>query len=109
MSQETQAGRGLQHWMERVVREADKVRGGFDPDPVHDLRVAIRRCRSIADGFRMIDPQPAWKKMRRAGKAVFAALGDLRDVQVQMNWVEKLGGEGDAVREKLLAHFRERE
>jgi len=101
--------RGLQYWMLRVIDEAEKVRGGFEADPVHDLRVAIRRCRSIADGFRMIDPYPAWKKMRKAGKALFSALGDLRDVQVQMDWVKHLSAEGDPVRERLMAHFQQRE
>jgi CHAD domain-containing protein len=101
--------RGLQYWMERVIEEAGKVGNSFDPNPVHDLRVAIRRCRSIADGFRMIDPHPAWKKMRRAAKPVFSALGDLRDVHVQMEWAEKLGPEDDPVRQKLIAHFRQRE
>lgn len=109
MPPETKLERGLRYWMERVIGEADKVRAGFEADPVHDLRVAIRRCRSIADGFRMLDPQPAWKKMRREGKLLFSALGDLRDVQVQMEWVEKLGAEGDPVRDKLMAHFRQRE
>jgi CHAD domain-containing protein len=109
MAQPAKVTRGLQFWMERVVEEAEKVRGGFEADPVHDLRVAIRRCRSIGDGFRMLDPHPVWKKMRRAGKTVFAALGNLRDVQVQMEWVEKLGAEGDPVREKLMVQFRQRE
>ncbi len=109
MAQEEKQERGLQYWMERAVEESAKARNGFEMDPVHDLRVAIRRCRSVADGLRMIDPHPAWKKMRRAGKAVFSALGDLRDVQVEMDWVQKLGAEGDPVRERLMAHFRQRE
>jgi exopolyphosphatase/guanosine-5'-triphosphate,3'-diphosphate pyrophosphatase len=103
------AERGLRYWMERVVKEAEKAGNGFEADPVHDLRVAIRRCRSMADGFRMLDPHPAWKKARGAAKTVFSALGDLRDVQVQMEWVQKLGAEGDPVREKLMAHIQQRE
>lgn len=109
MAQDSKSERGLQYWMERVLEEAGKAQNGFDPDPVHDLRVAIRRCRSIADGFRMIDPHPDWKKMRREGKTLFSALGDLRDDQVQMEWVEKLGAAEDPVREKLMQHFRNRE
>ena len=109
MTPETKPERGLKYWMERTVQEAENVGTAFDPDPVHDLRVAIRRCRSIADGFRMIDPHSAWRKMRREGKVLFSALGDLRDVQVQMEWVQKLGAENDPVRERLMAHFRQRE
>jgi len=109
MAEETKQERGLQYWMERVIQEADKARAGFEADPVHDLRVAIRRCRSMADGFRMLDPNPAWQKMRKAGKAVFSALGELRDVQVQMEWLEKLSQAGDPVHDKLMAYFQQRE
>ena len=109
MAEGTKQERGLQYWMERVVQEANKARTGFEADPVHDLRVAILRCRSMADGFRMLDPNPAWQKMRKAGKAVFSALGELRDVQVQMEWLEKLSQTGDPVHDKLMAYFKQRE
>lgn len=101
--------RGIRFWMEQVVAEAEKARDSFAADPVHDLRVAIRRCRSMAEGFGTLDSDSTWKKMRRAAKPVFSALGDLRDVQVQMEWVEKLGGENDPVRAKFMEHFQQRE
>lgn len=104
-----QEERGLRYWMERVIAEAEKANNGFKADPVHDLRTAMRRCRSIAEGFAAIDPEPAWKKMRKAAKPLFSALGDLRDVQVQMEWVEKIATKGDPVRGKLLDHFQQRE
>ncbi len=108
-SQPSPPERGLRYWMEQVVVEAEKARDGFKADPVHDLRVAIRRCRSMAEGFGTIDADPAWKKMRRAAKPLFAALGELRDIQVQMEWVEKLGEESDPVRARLMTHFQTRE
>jgi CHAD domain-containing protein len=88
---------GLRYWMLRVLEECDNVAKNFDPDPVHDLRVALRRCRSMADGLMAIDPDPAWKAMKKAGKRLFQRLGDLRDTQVMVEWVEKLepaGGGG---------------
>ena len=69
---------GLGYWAERVLQECDKASQGFAADPVHDLRVAIRRCRSMADGFLSIDPDPGWKQMKRAAKPLFSALGNLR-------------------------------
>jgi CHAD domain-containing protein len=57
---------------------------------VHDLRVALRRCRSMADGMRAMDPERDWKAMKKAGKRLFQRLGALRDVQVMMEWIEKL-------------------
>ena len=81
---------GLRYWMMRVLEECDRVSANFSADPVHDLRVALRRCRSMADGLRALDPDPEWKAMKKAGRTLFRSLGDLRDVQVMMEWVEKL-------------------
>jgi len=105
----TQEKRGIRYWMERVVEECERVRSGFAADPVHDLRVALRRCRSMAEGFRAIDPDPTWRKMRKAGKALFSALGELRDVQVLKDWVEKLGAADDPVKDRLSAYCDARE
>ncbi|HMK28406.1 MAG TPA: CHAD domain-containing protein [Terriglobales bacterium] len=100
---------GIGYWMEQVLKETDKAAADFAPDPVHDLRVAIRRCRSMADGFRALDPAPAWRKMKKAGRAVFSSLGELRDVQVLHEWVQKLGSEDDLVRQRLTTHCERRE
>ena len=88
---------GLRFWMERVLEECDRAAAGFEADPVHDLRVAIRRCRSLADGLMAMDPDPSWKEMKKAGRRLFRALGELRDMQVMQEWIEKLSGaaEGD--------------
>jgi len=118
---------GLRAWMERVLVECDRAATGFDIDAVHDLRVALRRCRSLADGLMAIDPDSSWKEMKKAGKKLFQALGELRDMQVMAEWIEKLGdasdsaaagdaasrvstgNQGDPVAIKLLAHVHARE
>ena len=76
--------------MLRVLDECDNVSADFSADPVHDLRVALRRCRSMADGMIAIDPDPSWKAMKKAGKQLFQWLGDLRDVQIMMEWIDSL-------------------
>src|SRR5919198_636030 len=100
---------GLAHWMQRVLEELDKASKGFAPDPVHDLRVAIRRCRSMAEGFRSVDSDRTWNKMRKAGKAVFSRLGELRDAQIMLEWVQKLGAADERTTSALLDLFRSRE
>ena len=100
---------GLAHWANRVLEESDKAEAGFASDPVHDLRVAIRRCRSMADGFLSVDPDPAWKQMKRLAKPLFSALGDLRDTQVMMEWVTKFAPEGDAIASQLCQELATRE
>jgi CHAD domain-containing protein/HD superfamily phosphodiesterase len=86
----TQKTTGLRYWMLRVLEECERVSADFASDPVHDLRVSLRRCRSLADGLMALDPDPNWKAMKKAGKRLFQRLGDLRDVQVMMEWVERL-------------------
>ena len=100
---------GFAYWMDEVLKEADKAADGFAADPVHDLRVALRRCRSMAEGLRAIDPDPSWKKMRKMGKGLFSALGDLRDCQVLMEWTEKLASGDSAVEAALLGYLRVQE
>ncbi|HLI64687.1 MAG TPA: CHAD domain-containing protein [Terriglobales bacterium] len=100
---------GLAYWAERVLEECHKAAAGFAAEPVHDLRVAIRRCRSLADGFRSVDPDRGWKQMKRLVKPLFRSLGDLRDTQVMLEWVEKLSAPGDPLGESLAAALRQKE
>ncbi len=81
---------GLRYWMLRVLEECDNVGADFCPDPVHDLRVSLRRCRSLADGLMALDPDPSWKAMKKAGRRLFQRLGDLRDIHVMEEWIERL-------------------
>ncbi len=59
---------GFAFWMLRVLEECNHASAEFAADPVHDLRVALRRCRSMADGLMAVDPDPSWKQMKKAGK-----------------------------------------
>jgi CHAD domain-containing protein/HD superfamily phosphodiesterase len=93
---------GLAFWLEQVLAECEQASVSFAPDPVHDLRVALRRCRSMADGVIAMDPDPAWKQMKKAGKVIFSSLGQLRDVQVMEEWVHRLDTPGDPVTSTLL-------
>lgn len=95
--------------MERVLEELDEVRTAPEADAVHDLRVALRRCRSLARVMEEVDPDPAWPKMRKIGSKLFKQLGALRDTQVLEEWVSKLGAEGGVVRQRLLTHLGKNE
>jgi CHAD domain-containing protein/HD superfamily phosphodiesterase len=87
--------------MGRVLEECEHVAADFSADPVHDLRVALRRCRSMADGMMAMDPEPDWKAMKKSGKRLFQRLGALRDVQIMMEWMEKLEVTGAVAPAKL--------
>ena len=96
---------GIGYWMGRVLEERDKVQADPSSDPVHDLRVALRRCRSMAETMSELDPEPAWKQMRKAGKELFQALGRLRDTHVLIEWTEKLVETDEHSKSELLGHL----
>ena len=100
---------GLRYWMQRVLREARLAARDASPEVVHDLRVALRRCRSMAAGLAQVDSQRSWDEMRRASRKLFRRLGELRDLQVLQDWVSRLADEGDPVRQALTELFSARE
>src|SRR5579862_5488987 len=95
--------RGLSHWMNRVLEELESLQHSPEPDTVHDLRVVIRRCRSLAAVMEEVDPDPAWPKMRKVARKLFRGLGAVRDAQVLEDWIRKLAPETDPLRAQLLA------
>ncbi len=93
---------GLAHFMARVLKEHDRAAKKLDPDSVHDLRVALRRCRTMADALSTFDPEKSLRAMKKASRRTFRSLGQLRDVQVMREWIKKLAPAGDALASRLL-------
>jgi CHAD domain-containing protein len=89
--------------MNRVREELESLQNSPDPDTVHDLRVAIRRCRSLGAVMEEVDPEPAWPEMRKVARKLFRGLGAVRDAQVMEEWIKKLAPENDPLRTQLLA------
>jgi CHAD domain-containing protein len=100
---------GLEVWMNEVLKRVDNLRPDWDADDVHDVRVALRRCRTMADTLRGVNPDPGWRKLKKHSKQLFHSLGDLRDTQVERDWVKKLGPVGGAVRKHMLGVLGRRE
>lgn len=100
---------GLELWMNRVSEMMDKVQTDWNAENVHDLRVALRRCRTMADALSQVNPAPSWKKLKKVTRDLFQALGELRDTQVAKQWARKFGTANDPVRRHLLAVLGEQE
>jgi CHAD domain-containing protein len=94
--------KGLLYWMERALKERASVLASPDEKAVHDLRVALRRCRSLASVFEEVDPHSAWRDLRKTSRRLFRSLGVIRDSQVQEAWVLKLGATDDPLRGQIL-------
>src|SRR5271154_235842 len=108
-SNHTARGLGLELWMDRVAERAEQARHGWDADGVHDLRVALRRCRAMADALSEVNPGRGWRRLKRASRDLFHALGELRDTQVKYALVKTLGPPGDPVRKHMLRLLSRRE
>jgi phosphohistidine phosphatase len=93
---------GLEVWMDRVLERAAKVEPDWDAADVHDLRVALRRSRTMADALSEVNPGSGWRKLKKTSRDLFQALGDLRDSQVERARVKKLGSASDPLRKHML-------
>lgn len=92
----------LAYWMKQVLKQCERTKDTLAPDPVHDLRTALRRTRSLIDGLQPIIPSLfAWNEVKKSAKDLFKSLSDLRDTQVMMDWVKTLAPPKDPLRKKL--------
>jgi len=95
--------------MDRVLEEYSNVGGTLPAKPIHDLRISLRRCTLIADVMKDLDPGADWKAMRKSARHAFQQIGGLRDTQVLAEWIEKLGVQGEASKDALLAVMKKKQ
>jgi CHAD domain-containing protein/HD superfamily phosphodiesterase len=100
---------GLAHFMARALKERARAAKKLDAGAVHDLRVALRRCRTMADALATFDPDKSFPAMRKASKRTFRSLGKLRDTHVMREWVKKLAPAGDQLAACLLESLAQSE
>jgi phosphohistidine phosphatase len=92
---------GLAHFMTRVLKECSRAARRFEADAVHDLRVALRRSRAIADGLSNVDPDKSLRALKTDSRELFRSLGNLRDIQVMLDWVQKLDPTDDPLKPRI--------
>jgi len=96
-------------WMDAVIEQHAAASRALEADPVHDLRVALRRCLSMAEVFLALDPDPAWRDMHKQGRRIFKSLGHLRDTHVLRDWVKRIAPEEGPIAKALLGQLDEKE
>lgn len=98
--------RALERSLQRTLRNHKRARKKLKTNPVHDFRVALRRCRSLAEGLCAIDPDPVWRQLRKASKRQQKSLSDLRDIQVLTSWLKPLNLTTGPVALALASYFK---
>ena len=96
-------------WMQRALERAEHARENLNPETVHGLRTALRRCRTMAEALSEVNPDSAWHKVKKTSRPLFRALGTLRDLQVERDWMKKLAPPRDPVRTHFLRSLSRRE
>ena len=80
------------------IAEVERHEGGLPgAEPIHDMRVAVRRLRA---GLRLL----GLREMDAPVKELQDALGGVRDLQVQIAWLQRRDPAAVARRRKLLAN-----
>jgi CHAD domain-containing protein len=100
---------GLGVWMDRALDRSAKIEPRWRPDDIHQLRVAFRRARTMAEALGEVDASPAWRKIKKLSRELFHALGDVRDTQVTREWVRKLAPAQDPARKHFIEVLAQRE
>jgi len=99
----------LERSLRRALRKKKLARHGLEPEPIHDVRVALRRCRSLAEGFANLDPRPVWRKLLKACKKEQSGLADFRDLQVMQEWIRQLHLAAGPIGSALAAMLQQEE
>jgi CHAD domain-containing protein len=64
-----------------------------DIEALHDMRVATRRLRAALEVFEPSFPRHSYRRVLRDVKRLADALGERRDRDVQIEWLERYAGE----------------
>jgi CHAD domain-containing protein len=102
------ASAALERSLQRALRNQKRARK-LKPDPVHDFRVALRRCRTLAEGLSAIDPDPVWRRLRKTAKRLQGGISDLRDIQVLESWLKPLRITTGPAAKALRSHLKKQE
>lgn len=94
-----------------LERDSEEVLRNEDVEAVHRIRVASRRLRAALTAFRSALPEEDLKRWREAVKGITTLLGEARDLDVQIEFLDrfrrKVKKEQERGIEQLLASKRE--
>ena len=78
-----------------------------DPDPVHDLRVSIRRLSAILSLLAKLSRRDAGNEIGTNLEKMLKPLGELRDVHVRIEWIKQFSPHPSNASEKIVGMLQE--
>lgn len=97
-------GRILERLRAAVLSTVDGAVRGADPEPLHDLRVAVRRARSVLSQVRGVVPKARVRPLKRDLRWLASVTGPCRDLDVLL---DDLAVAGEGRSQFLAAGFGE--
>jgi CHAD domain-containing protein len=76
--------------LERLAFQLAAARHSYNPETVHDLRVAIRRFLQALAVFKAFFHRKGLKKIRKSLKALMTAAGEVRDCDIALRFITEL-------------------
>jgi CHAD domain-containing protein len=105
------AARAIEVRAGEVFEHVDGVLDLEDIEPLHDMRVATRRLRAAMEVFEPCFSHKPWRKALRQVKALADALGERRDRDVAIEFLEQFAtetaGDDSCALADLIADLRE--
>jgi CHAD domain-containing protein len=96
MRSDVAAGLVLEALADVAAVNVDGVLDDLDTEFLHDLRVSVRRARSVLRELEGVHPPQPWARLRTELKWVQTVTGPLRDLDVQLlEWDDVAGGRAD--------------
>lgn len=96
-------------WIDEAVGAADKLVEGSDDEALHDMRVALRKLRTVFRTYREeLRGSLEKKKKKERLKELVSATGPARDAEVQIAWLESVRGELDGGAQRGVDWLEER-
>ena len=103
-----------------LIDTLEKRRGAFlrnyasvvkkpDLDPVHDLRVCIRRLSAVLSLLDKLGRRDAGKEVVASLEKMLKPLGELRDIQVRIEWIKQFSPHRSNASEKIIGSLQETE
>jgi CHAD domain-containing protein len=63
----------------------------------------------MAEALSEVNPDSGWRKIKKSSRSAFHSLGNLRDAQIEREWIKKLAPSKDLLRRHLVRTLSRRE
>ena len=73
--------------IEKIISDYELASVYFDPESIHNIRVEIKKLRAFHNLIGLVNPSYNPKKNLKKTRKLFKAMGNIRDVHVQMELV----------------------